>query len=51
MIAIGAENGIRTRNPQLIRLLLYPLSYVRGWKIDEHGRHTVPQSGRTSEVL
>jgi hypothetical protein len=51
MVASGAESGIRTHNPQIISLLLYPLSYVRRWKIDEHRRHTVPQSGRTSEVV
>jgi hypothetical protein len=50
MVAVGAESGIRTRNPQIISLLLYPLSYVRRWEID-HRRHTVPQRGRTSEVL
>ena len=50
MVAVGAENGIRTHNPQIINLLLYPLSYVRRWEIDQC-RHTVPQRGRTSEVL
>lgn len=50
MVAIGAENGIRTRDPQIISLLLYPLSYIRCRKIDAHRRHTVPQRGRTSEV-
>ena len=26
---IGADNGIRTRDPQLGKLMLYQLSYVR----------------------
>lgn len=26
---IGAENGVRTRDPQLGRLMLYQLSYFR----------------------
>ena len=27
---IGADNGIRTRDPQLGKLMLYQLSYSRG---------------------
>lgn len=29
--AYGADEGIRTPNPQFRRLMLYPLSYVRAW--------------------
>jgi hypothetical protein len=28
-LIVGAENGIRTRDPQLGKLLLYQLSYFR----------------------
>ncbi len=29
--AIGAEDGARTRHPQLGRLMLYQMSYFRMW--------------------
>jgi hypothetical protein len=43
--------GKRDSNPQptAYQAVALPLSYVRGWETD-HRRHTVPQSGRTSEV-
>ena len=31
VLRLGAENGIRTRDPQLGKLMLYQLSYFRKW--------------------
>ena len=46
------ESGIRTRDRQLIRLLLCHLSYIQvGAKGPIDRRHTVPQRGRTSEAF
>ena len=51
MVAIGV--GKRDSNPQptAYQAVALPLSYIPGWKIDDHCRYTVPQGGRTSEVL
>jgi hypothetical protein len=45
------ESGIRTRDRQLIRLLLYHLSYIQKREGIDDRRHTVLQRSRTSEGL
>ena len=45
------ESGIRTRDRQRIRLLLYRLSYIQKREAVSDRRHTVLQRSRTSEVL
>jgi hypothetical protein len=44
-------SGIRTRDRQLTRLLLYHLSYIQKREGIDDRRHTVLQRSRTSEGL
>jgi hypothetical protein len=47
-----ADSGSRTRDRQLIRLLLYPLSYIQvGAEGPDDRRHAVLQGSRASEAV
>ncbi len=52
LFAQQADSGTRTRDRQLIRLLLYPLSYIQvGAEGSDDRRHAVLQRSRTSEAV
>jgi hypothetical protein len=47
-----ADSGSRTRDRQLIRLLLYPVSYIQvGAEGSDDRRHAVLQGSRASEAV